>query len=281
MANGLPVQEIGNPVGVLVPDDKTPVGVAHETLTFDFRGASPNGHVWLPRVTASYELENPSEVTQRLTVAFLYLDTAGLGSLPEPVVEGERGLEISWRGRSLPLEVTDPPAAVVASLRGTELHWLDPATGRRYAVHPVQDAEVIKAAVASLDIEPRGDGLLEVRFRQPYSGCDQCNRRIGKPIWHYTYLLRPARYWAFFGSLTIRVLAPPGMALGTEPALERTGDGVWEKTFSSLPPGDLHLSIRPPGFAWAPWVGLAVVVIAGVAAWAVRLRVRAGLAGHR
>ena len=274
MANGLPVQEVRHPAGGLVPDDNTPVGVAHETLTFDFRGASPNGHVWLPWVTASYELENPSPVAQRLTVAFLYLDQAGVGGLPEAAGEGERGLVITWRGQSLPLEVTDPPAAVLEELRGTELHWLDPATGQRYAVHPVDAAGTIKAAVASLDIEPGGGGLLEVRFRQPYAGCDQCNRRLGKPIWHYTYLLRPARHWAHFGSLTIRVLAPGGMAVATEPALEPAGEGVWEKTFASLPPGDLHVSIRPPGVPWAPWAGLAVVAVAGAAAWVARGRLR-------
>ncbi|HEY8394590.1 MAG TPA: hypothetical protein VIK92_07335, partial [Thermaerobacter sp.] len=91
-ANGLPIQQVRGAAGVWVPDDRTPVGVRHETLTFDFRGASPNGHVWLPRVTASYDLVNPSQVTQRLTVAFLYLDPAGLDGLPDPLVEGERGL---------------------------------------------------------------------------------------------------------------------------------------------------------------------------------------------
>lgn len=210
----------------------------------------------------------------------MYLDPAGLDGLPDPLVEGERGLEISWQGELLPLEVTEPPAAVAARLRGVELHWLDPATGRRYAVHPLQDSQVLRAAVTSLEIGPRGHGRLEVRFRQPYSGCDRCNRRIGGPIWHYTYLLQPARHWAFVESLTIRVLAPPGMAVASEPALDRAGGGTWEKTFSSLPPGDLHLSIRSPGLGWVPWAGLAILVVAGVATWAARRRVRAPLAGY-
>lgn len=272
-ANGLPVRITREPASILVPHEATPVGVAGEVLTFDFRDASPNGFVWYPEVIASYALFNPSAEKQHVTVAFLYLDTWGDGP---PLADGFEGMRVTWQGEPLPLSTALARREVRGDVWSGELHWLDPVTGERYAVHPVHQGAIVRAAVASFDVDAGGEGVLEVRYRQEDSGCDQCNRWIGHPIWHYTYLLQPARHWAFFESLTIRVLVPAGMALAAEPPLEPQGDGVWEAAFDGLPEGDLHLSIRPPGHtaqvaaAWSALLAAAVLP----AAWLLRRRLR-------
>lgn len=275
LANGLPVRFLRDPASILAPHEATPVGVVREVLTFDFREATLNGHQWYPEVVASYHLRNPSGETQRVTVAFLYLDRwAGDGP---PVVEGLAGMFLSWQGEPLTVSLVSPPPQVGADLWTREFHWLDPATGRRYDVRPVRQGAPIRAAVAAFDVDARGEGVLEVRYRQEDSGCDQCNRWIGEPIWHYTYLLQPARHWAFFETLTVRVIVPPGMALAAEPSLRPQGGGVWEASFDGLPEGDLHLSIRPPGHTAevaAAW-GTALVVAVGPVAW-VLIRRRRG-----
>ncbi|HEX6988640.1 MAG TPA: hypothetical protein VF282_04170, partial [Bacillota bacterium] len=161
-ANGLPVQYVGHRASILVPHEATRVGVAREVLTFDFRDASPNGYVQYPEVVASYHLLNPSGDAQRVAVAFLYLDGGGGPS----VVEDVEGVDMTWQEEPLAVSVLPPPQQVAADVWPREHHWLDPATGQRYAVRPVHQGELLRAAVSTFHVEAGGGGVLKVRYRQ-------------------------------------------------------------------------------------------------------------------
>jgi hypothetical protein len=273
LANGLPRQLLRGPSGIVLPGRETAVGVVAEALTFDFRNASPNDSFFRPFVTAAYTMQNPSQADETLEVTFFFL--SNLGSPYED-------FSARWNDQELTTKLDVGANKLLhggpAGLGTIEMHWLNPSTGKPYAIHQVTDGQVTEAAFR-MTVKARESGTLQVRYRQDDSGCDQCNRLLSQPISHYTYLLSPARQWAFFKGLTVQVIAPFGMRVAMEPALTKVGSGQWEGEFGSLPSGEFHLSVRP---SWLlPHLSLVIgmllmVLLTGALVWRRRRASRQG-----
>jgi len=278
LANAGPVKAVYGPAGIVLACDATEVGVVSEALTFDFRHlASDGSHDFAPRVTVKYRLKNPSPVDETLTIAFFYLDAGG-------VSEG-RDFAVAWNGRELnetleEYSLEGPVTPFTSKFRrfyfqhkltgnpgfdsphgdteNVEMVWLKPESGNQYASHKVLGDQP-KFTLFENTVPSGQQGQLEVTYHQDRSGYDERYRFVGVPIFHYTYLLHPARNWAFFEDLTIRVMAPPGMEVATKPRLDSSEPGVLERTFHGLPEGDLHISVRPPNS-----LGLMALVAGGI-----------------
>lgn len=63
--------------------------------------------------------------------------------------------------------------------------------------------------------------------------------------WQLGYVLAPARDWASFGGLDVRVELPAGWAAASEPALARSGD-VLAGSFDAIPADALALTAQAP-----------------------------------
>lgn len=93
--------------------------------------------------------------------------------------------------------------------------------------------------------------------------------------WQLGYVMAPARRWADFGGMDLRVRVPAGWSAAAEPALRREGD-VLTGSWDALPADALALTVRAPEpRSLGLWLGLAALAAAGVAlcVWA---GVRAG-----
>ena len=237
-ANGLPVTLQHSPSAMIVPNANTGIEVLAEELTFDFRSSAPSDT--LPLVTAKYQLKNRLPKEEQLQIAFLYLEQAN-------------DLRVTWNGQEIPLTVSGPdfpegwlPPQGLASSGGIEAHWLDPVTGKVYLKKTIF-ANGLHASLFPLTMAAGSEGVLSVSYHQSSTACDRCNDRKNR-IYHFTYLLSPARYWAAFEDLTIQVIGPKNYSIATEPELaaDRIEDGhpVLTGHFTGLPPGEFHLSIK-------------------------------------
>ncbi len=296
-SNSLPKTVRHGPTGALLPGRETAVGVVEERLFFDFGAADSENVIVRPNVTVEYVLQNPSGQDETLEVAFYYLEGVVFPYDPK--------FTVIWMGREKTVNLeTVPPGAPAPPLPSfshelagreelgeLEIHWLDPRTGEVYEKQAVTTT-ALAATVFTLTVGAGEQGTLQVKYRQSSSGFD----RSVAPTWHYTYLLSPARRWAFFKALTIRVQAPFGAAVVTEPKLERIGGrrtGVQERRFDGLPEGELHISVRSPAIVlqgalrylwfllaglWSSPVFLALLAVgilaAGTLTWRRHLRQR-------
>jgi hypothetical protein len=96
-------------------------------------------------------------------------------------------------------------------------------------------------------------------------------------IWQVAYVLAPARQWASFGDLSVRVQLPPGWRARAVPDLTRSGD-ILEGQFSGLPadslvmsasfPVDAHVMSIPEWMApqWPLFLGLLLITVVGAVA---------------
>jgi hypothetical protein len=126
-----------------------------------------------------------------------------------------------------------------------------------------------------LEYHTRGQGTL--RFVLPFSPGEHEVRVVYRAqaaaysgdspavFWQLGYVLAPAKDWAGFGGLDVRVLLPRGWRAAAQPALERRGDvlvGAW----SRLPADGLALTVQAPaGGGAGHWVVLALLAAAGLA----------------
>jgi hypothetical protein len=63
--------------------------------------------------------------------------------------------------------------------------------------------------------------------------------------WQLGYVLSPARQWARFGGLDVRVLLPAGWKAASEPSMKRVGDAL-EGSWDGLPADALALTVQSP-----------------------------------
>lgn len=133
----------------------------------------------------------------------------------------------------------------------------------------------------------QGDAAGTLRFRLPLAAGKQTvavryraratAHSTGSPVvhWQLAYVLAPARQWAGFGGVDLRVQLPAGWSASSEPALRREGDvlvGSWD----ALPADALALTVRAPEpSSLGLWAGLLALAAAGVAV-CVGVGVRAG-----
>ncbi len=251
----LPTQEATVPGGVTPLAVYDSIAILHEQLIFEFRRDTVN-----PLVTVEYAIRNDSGEALELRLGFIHM---------LPMFGGQ--LEVKWNDTPLTTQRSDwfeLTANNSVDLALPDLIWMNPTTDTIYSTRTA-DVHQVSADIFQLALLPHEEGVLRVEYRQPPSGYDRKYRfflSFLKPIYHYTYLLSPTKLWGSFGGLSIEVRYPEGMAIAVSPQLDEVSEGILAGTFPTLPEGELHLSVRPPGiddveFSVLVGVGYSAVLI--------------------
>jgi hypothetical protein len=217
------------------------VFIEHETLTFDLR---PIEEAKLARVEAVYRVRNdgPARTLDLLFVADGLTSGATTVSVDGRPVARRPGtadeLPPNWRApATTPALDSGEPLPYAPGPEGTLSFQVQLAAGR----HEIRVSYPVRATAYSVnDLTP---------------------------IWQFGYVLAPARSWGGFGRLEVRVEAPRGWRVATEPAL-REEDGAWVGRWDGLPADAISLSLQRPPPSSGPWyllwaaasaVGLALI----------------------
>lgn len=221
------------------------VFIEHETLTFDLRPIE-NGH--LARVDAIYRVRNdgPARTLDLLFIADGLTSgstTVTVDGRPLPRRPGTAGeLPPNWRAPATTpaLDSADGPLPYAPGPEGTLSFQVQLDPGR----HEIHVSYPVRATAYSVnDLTP---------------------------IWQFGYVLAPARSWGGFGRLEVRVHAPRGWRIATEPAL-REQDGAWVGRWEGLPADAISFSLQKPPPSSGPWYLLWAAVSIGMLAVAGRL----------
>jgi len=127
---------------------------------------------------------------------------------------------------------------------------------------PPATTPAFDSAGATLPYQSRREGTLafnvqlpagrhEIRVRYPADATAYSVNDL-TPVWQLGYVLAPARDWGGFGEIDVRVEAPHGWRVRTEPALRREGDalvGAW----NGLPADAISISAQKPEPSAGPW----------------------------
>ncbi|MDB4950916.1 MAG: hypothetical protein JWM27_3565 [Gemmatimonadetes bacterium] len=223
--------------------------VVHESLRIDLRALAKGDPAV---VQAVYRVRNDGA---RRTVPLLFvadglLDEGSgvwMDGLPVPSLPAKAaGLPASWQ----------PPAHTPA---------LEPGL-------PALDYDVADRAgdlSFALDLAP-GEHVVRVRYLARATARSGDSPAV---FWQLGYVLAPARDWAGFGGMDLRVDLPAGWRAASSPALRRQGDalvGAWNR----LPADALALTAQAPvGSGAGTRAGFVALVLAGlvVCAWLGRL----------
>lgn len=224
---------LGEPAGALAG-----VAIEHETLDIDLRplkGGKP------AHVEAAYRVRNdgPARTLDLLFVANGLAGgstTVALDGAPVSAVPGQAGaLPASWRA----------PAATPSP----------------------------EGADTALPYAPRSEGTLafrlalpagrhEIRVRYP-ADATVYDRNDLTPVWQLGYVLAPAREWASFGTLDVRVRVPGGWKAGSSIPLQRHGSEL-AGSFRGVPADALALAVQRPQPSTMPWFLLWLVLAAAL-----------------
>lgn len=287
LANSGPPHETGDRPGAVLPARSTTVHVLKEHLRMEVAEALDEA-----KVTARYEMENRGPGVDALPVLFVLQDfAAGWRASSLPVV--------TWNGEPLPVgEVKTDQSLAEERKRmreawGGESQVIDPVSGQVYSLrndygHPVDGDEwQMRYVRFELPLEAGEKGSLEVSY-QAQAGFDRT--RYVYPVYHFQYLLLPARGWASFGPLEIEILAPPARQAYFQSNLDFTyQEGAYRASLPGLPDENLIFSfmsrrgilfgITQKGVYY--WTAFALLLSAavGVAMGLGRLAARARTAG--
>jgi hypothetical protein len=225
---------LGEPAGGL-----RDVFIEHETLRLDLRALAKGEPV---PVEAAYRVRNdgPARAVELLFVA-------------DGLARGATSVTVDGR------TVAATPGAAGALPPG----WRPPATTPAFG-----------SAGATLPYRSRREGTLSFRVRLPVGRHEIRVRYPAEataysvneltPVWQLGYVLGPAREWGGFGGMEVRVEAPHGWRVRTEPALKREGDAL-VGSWNGLPADALSLSAQQPEPAAGPWYLLwGVLTLAGL-----------------
>jgi hypothetical protein len=139
---------------------------------------------------------------------------------------------------------------------------------------PPATTPAFDSAGATLPYQSRREGTLsfrlqlpagrhEIRVRYPADATAYSVNEL-TPVWQLGYVLAPARDWGGFGGIDVRVEAPRGWQVRTEPQLRREGDalvGAW----NGLPADAISISVQKPPPTPSPWYLLwGVMTVAGL-----------------
>jgi len=201
--------------------------IEHETLRLDLRPLAKGRPVW---VEAAYRVRNdgPARDLDLLFVA-------------NGLARGATSVTVDGKA------VASTPGVAGAL----------PPTWRAPASTPALDS-----AGGTLPYAPRGEGTLAFRARLP-AGRHEIRVRYPAeataysvndltPVWQLGYVLAPARDWGGFGGAEVRVEAPRGWRVRTQPALRRDGDALVGR-WTGLPADALTISAQQPEPASGPW----------------------------
>jgi hypothetical protein len=176
------------------------------------------------------------------------------------------------------LELVFVAAALAAGEHGV---WVDgkPVASTPGAAGSLPPSWRVPGATPALDgegplaYEVEGEGTLsfrvtlapgrhEIRVRYPATASVYVDQDRITAAQQLAYVLAPARDWAGFGGVDVRVELPRGWRAASLPALRREGDalvGSWDR----VPADALALTVRPrdpnPAPYWAGWLALSAL----------------------
>lgn len=234
LANSAPPRWYGDKAGVPLPGSSSQVHVRKETLRFDVKG--DDGAYGKARVSARYEMENAGPALTDFPVLFVIEDAGG----------SERNLKVTWKGAAVeaqPLEtnaLSQQEQAEVSSAWGALRTVMDPVTGEKQTMQDYFGQHELHFVQFALDLPAGLTATLEVSFDQT-AAADRTARI--HPLYHYQYLILPAKSWASFGPLEVAVRAPGPEKAFFASNLPMTYDGAeYKASFPGLPPEDLAFS---------------------------------------
>gem|GEM_PF-2877010 len=263
LANSAPPTRQGERGGVLVPGRSDQVHILREQLRFEM-----DEGLFSAEVIARYDMQNRGAALTNYPVIFALQD-AGEGTVQKMVV--------SWNGESLPITAvnvapaSDALEALAAAWTTVEFS-VDPVSGKPVDVTGFHGRSSLQFGQFELNLPAGGTGTLEVRYQHTAA---QDRRSRAHPVYHYQYLLLPARAWASFGALEISVKAPERIFFSA--TLPFTyADGEYRASFKGLPEKNLAFGIMSrkgilfhwgnagPYYMIAFAVGMAVAVALGM-----------------
>ncbi|HIF31666.1 MAG: hypothetical protein ABGX22_26655 [Pirellulaceae bacterium] len=204
---------VAEPVGI------KDVRIAHETLTIDLRPVATGG---MAKVKATYELRNDGgEQELDLLFAFGSLDNSDcVVTLNEKSIFGTL--------KKTPMPKDWMPPAVTPGLAGTVALSYG---GGWSSVIPLLFSIVL----------PSGPSKLTVSYRAGVK------HTFARPAMfrQFAYMLAPARSWAGFGRLDLKIHTPRGWSVATTPKLQQVG-ALLKGTFDDVPADAIAVTLRPP-----------------------------------
>jgi len=228
---------VGEPAGGL-----RDVFIEHEALGFDLRPLQDGKPAW---VEATYRVRNDG---QPRVIDLLFVANG--------LARGTHTVTVDGRA------VASTPGVAGAL----------PASWRAPAATPALDS-----AGGTLPYEPAGEGTLafrvqlpagrhEIRVRYPAAASAFSVNDL-TPVWQLGYVLAPAREWGGFGGLDVRVEAPRGWRVATQPSLRREGN-AWVGRWTAIPADAFAISAQKPEPSSGPWyllwLALTGLVLAGL-----------------
>jgi hypothetical protein len=258
----------GSGSGVMVARRSSPLRVDAEDLVFD---VAPN--LGSARVVATYRFTNPTDAQRVGEVAFVYVrgPHAFSPDVPDVSIKVD-GAPIAWKRITDTDQLTPQLEAWVAAHPGAVANsptlsaWLDATGGMRDELVVLAAREVIPQAVAAMEVgwtqlgAPRrmtwlvfelkvaagASQIVEVAYTH-VPGFDHETRV--NTTYEYEYLLSPAKTWASFGALRLRVTLPPKTWARSSIAWRRDGDD-YLATLDGLPDGELVFSVMSTDRMW-------------------------------
>lgn len=259
-ANGMPVKQVPDSIGLYMPSNTSQVRIDREKLSFNL--ASGNKDV--AEVKASYELSNLVASDVDLDVLFV----APEGRDPSVTLDGVAIPTGAMTHPSLPEEWINAGVGV------------DPRTGEVYKRDASRTVRIgaredpITVFPFKLRLPPNGKGVLTVDYSHRLY---QDRQRADHIVRQLVYVLGPAKHWAGFGTLEVSATVPANYIMASSPPLkgleERQGVVQYGASFEGIPGNLLLLSTMlkpsPLGQFAVPVEYIFPLVIAAVAGVAI------------
>ena len=277
LANSAPPRYDGGKSGVLLPGESSQVHVLNESLSFDLAES-----LSAATVTARYTMENRGEALRDFPVLFVIQDRDGY--------EGERPVTVTWNGQMLPVTLLGEQEAAGAKAEEVRQAWgameatFDPVTGAFYT-EPFYGTPGLSYLQFPLNLAAGAGGVLETY----HHAAAEDRTRYAHRLYHYHYLLSPAKGWASFGPVEIRIKAPGPKQAFFGANLDFTYiDGEYRAELPGLPDENLAFGVmsregliggmvQPGPYYWMAFVILlaaAWLVGQGFGRLAARLRIQ-------
>ena len=230
-ANGGPSAMPGDKGGVMLPGATDQVHVTGEVLRFDVADDLKTA-----AVTARYAMENRGGELRDFPVVFVWQNGHRGGVAPS----------VTWNGQPVASRQLDTAGLTQLQMQQMARDWfametlIDPVTGATYQHDQYAMNDLMGYLVFALNMAASSTGTLEVSYTQT-AAWDKS--RYTHEVLGYQYLLLPAKGWASFGPLVIRVKAPgPDGTFFASTLPLRWEGGEYRGEFPGLPEQNLAFS---------------------------------------
>ena len=209
------------------PSGLEEIYITNENLTIDFRplgdlkNVTDDANVY---VEAVYDIENKGEEkelklvfavgSQKVNDFQILFDDIAVAKTDSVKIEE---LPEAWR----------PP---------DETPWLE---GKNLMYYP---ASSLTNSVSFSLVIPPGKHIIKTKYTSEAA----IYRGLGKlRAFQFAYILAPAREWAGFGGLQVKVFLPKDWTIAALPELEREGE-ILKGNFAKIPADSLGITVQPP-----------------------------------